>query len=111
MSRHQRRSPWPSLATLLYRKSLPVGLQSYILSRHRAVVCRVQLVVLFLLVHVKGSTEVCHLCSSQRFQQCLAGLVRLTWIVFVMGVKWSYSCCFVGCCLQDLLNISFSILV
>ena len=25
-------------------------------------------------------------------------LVYLTWIVFVMGGKWLYSCCFVGCC-------------
>ena len=27
------------------------------------------------------------------------------WIVFVMGGKWPYSCCFVGCCPQDLFNI------
>ena len=39
MSRHQHGSPWPSLATLLYRPSFPVGLQDYILYRHRAVVC------------------------------------------------------------------------
>ena len=30
-------------------------------------------------------------------QQCPACLVRLTWIVFVMGSRWSYSCCFVEC--------------
>ena len=35
--------------------------------------------------------------SSLFFQQCPAYLVRLTWIVFVMGGKWPYSCCFVGC--------------
>ena len=29
-------------------------------------------------------------------QQCPACLVLLTWIVFVMGDKWAYSCCFVG---------------
>ena len=28
-----------------------------------------------------------------------------------MGGKWPYSCCFVGCCLQDLFSIACSILV
>ena len=44
-------------------------------------------------------------------QQCLACLIRLTWIVFVIGGRWPYSWCFVGCCLQDLFNIVRSILV
>ena len=44
-------------------------------------------------------------------QQCPACLVRLTWIVFVMGGRWLFSCCFVGCCLQDLFNIARSILM
>ena len=30
--------------------------------------------------------------SSLLLQQCPACLVRLTWIVFVMGGKWPYSC-------------------
>ena len=34
--------------------------------------------------------------SSLLLQQCPACLVRLTWIVFVMGGRWPYSCCFVG---------------
>ena len=38
MSRRQQGSPWTSLNTLLYRPSLLVGLQGYILYRHRAVV-------------------------------------------------------------------------
>ena len=38
MSHRQHGPPWPSLATCLYRPSLPVGLQGYILYRHRAVV-------------------------------------------------------------------------
>ena len=38
--------------------------------------------------------------SSLLLQQCPACLVRLTWIVFVMGGKWPYSWCFVGCCLH-----------
>ena len=49
--------------------------------------------------------------SSLLLQQCPASLVRLTWIVFVMGVRWPYSCCFVGCCLQDLFIIARCILL
>ena len=44
-------------------------------------------------------------------QQCPTCLVRLTLIVFVMGGRWPYSCCFVRCCLQDLFNIAHNILV
>ena len=44
-------------------------------------------------------------------QQCPACLVRLTWIVFVMGGRWPYSWCLVGCCRQDLFNTGRSILV
>ena len=39
--------------------------------------------------------------SSLLLQQCLACLARLTWIFFVMGGRWPYSWCFVGCCRQD----------
>ena len=49
--------------------------------------------------------------SSLLLQQCPACLVRLTWIVFVMGGRWPYSWCLVGCCRQDLFNIARSILV
>ena len=41
--------------------------------------------------------------SSLLLQQCPACLVRLTCIVFVMGGKWPYSWCLVGCCRQDFL--------
>ena len=51
------------------------------------------------------------LISSLLLQQCPTCLVRLTVIVFVMGGRWLYSCCFVGCCLQDLFNTACSILV
>ena len=44
-------------------------------------------------------------------QQCLACLVCLNWIVFVMGGRWPYSWCLVGCCHQDLFNIARNILV
>ena len=42
--------------------------------------------------------------SSLLLQQCPACLVRLTLIVFVMGGRWPYSWCFVGCCLQEQLE-------
>ena len=48
---------------------------------------------------------------SLLLQQCPACLVHLTWIVFVIGGMWQYSCYFVGCCRQDLFNIAHSILV
>ena len=47
--------------------------------------------------------------SSLLLQQCPACLVRLTWIVFVIGGRWPYSWCLVGCCCQDLLRIARSI--
>ena len=49
--------------------------------------------------------------SSLLIQQCHACLVRLTLIVFVMGGRWPYSWCFVGCCLNDLFYIARNILV
>ena len=49
--------------------------------------------------------------SSRLLQQYPACLVRLIWIVFVMGGRWPFSCCFVGYCLYDLFNIARSILV
>ena len=39
--------------------------------------------------------------SSLLLQQCPACLVRLTWIVFVIGGRWPYSWCLVGCCRQE----------
>ena len=44
--------------------------------------------------------------ASLLLQQCPAYLVHLTWIVFVMGGRWPYSWCLVGCCRQDLFNIA-----
>ena len=60
-------------------------------------------------VGVQRSTSL--MSSSLLLQQCPACLVRLAWIVFVMGGKWPYSWCLVGCCHQDLFNIARSILV
>ena len=52
-------------------------------------------------VGVHWSTSL--ICSSLFLQQCAACLVRLTWIVFVMGGRWPYSWCLVGCysCLYE----------
>ena len=49
--------------------------------------------------------------SSLLLQQCPVCLVRVTCTVFVMGGKWPYSWCLVGCCRQDLFNIALNILV
>ena len=45
------------------------------------------------------------------FQQYPTYLNHLIWMVLEMGGEWPYSCCFVGCCFQDLFNIAHSILV
>ena len=107
MSRYQHGYSWPSLATPSYRPLLSADPQGYIPYRHRAAACR------FAFVRpcegVLRNTPLTS--SSQLLQQCPACLVRLILIVFVIGVKWPYSCCFVGCCLQDLFNIARSILV
>ena len=42
--------------------------------------------------------------SSLLLQQCPACLVRLTWIVFVIGGRWPYSWCLVGCCCQEVVS-------
>ena len=57
-------------------------------------------------VGVHKSTSL--MSSSLLLQQCPACLVRLTWIVFVIGGRWPYSWCLVGCCRQDLFKIARS---
>ena len=42
--------------------------------------------------------------SSLLLQQCPACLVRLTWIVFVIGGRWPYSWCLVGVLLPGLVQ-------
>ena len=82
--------------------------QSYILYLHRVAVCWFELVALRLLSLVKSTSL---MSSFLLLQQCSACLVRLILIVFVMGGRWPYSCCFVEFCLQYLFNIDRSILV
>ena len=60
-------------------------------------------------VGVHRSTSL--MSSSLLLLQCPACLIRLTLIVFVMGGRWPYSWCFVGCCRQDFFNIARNILV
>ena len=60
-------------------------------------------------VGVHKSTSL--MSSSLLLQQCPACLARLTWIVFVIGGRWPYSWCLVGCYRQDLFRIARSILV
>ena len=67
MSHYQHRYPWSSLATPPYRPLVPAGPQGYISYRHRATVCRFELVVLPWHVHEKGSTGVYHLWADPCF--------------------------------------------
>ena len=105
--------PWPSLATSPCRSSPPASLQGYIPYPHIAAGCiyvragRSAFARPYFGVHRSTSL----MSSSLLLQQCPACLVRLTWIVFMMRGRWSYSWCFVGCCRQDLFNIARNILV
>ena len=61
--------------------------------------------------HVRVHRSTSLMSPSLLLQQCPACLVRLTWVIFVMGGRWPYSWCLVGCCHQDLFNIARNILV
>ena len=37
-------------------------------------------------------------------------ILCLIWMVWGRGGRWPYSCCFMGCCLQDLFNTACNIL-
>ena len=60
-------------------------------------------------VGVHRSTSL--MSSSLLLQQCPAYLVLLNLIVFVIGGRWPYSWCLVGCYRQDLFSIDRNILV
>ena len=60
--------------------------------------------------YVGAHRSISFMSSSLLLQQCPACLARLTWIVFVMGGRWPYSWCFLGCCRQELFNIARNIL-
>ena len=110
MSRCSHRFPWLSLAICFYHPLLPAGLPDYILCPYRAVVDKFLLASQHSHINVKGlirkhSLWVCPYFSSSILHVCLI------WMVLEMGGKCLYSCCFVGCCFQDLFNIACRILV
>ena len=112
MSCRLHRYPLSSLATYPYHSSPLAGLQGYIPYPHIAAVCMLELVIrafAWPYAGVHRSTSL--MSSSLLLQQCPACLVRLIWIVFVMGDRWPYSWCLVRCCCQDLFNIVPNILV
>ena len=108
MSRWLRGSFWPSPATLLYRPLLQVGLQTHILYQHKVVMYTFYRVVLPLVVHVKEYVAFESVLTSQTVSR-MSGSSNFD--SFLMGGTWPYSCCFIGCCLQDLFNMACSTLV
>ena len=100
-----------SLAIHPYHPLLPAGLLNNIQCPYRAVVGKFLLVGQHWHVRVKRSTGECHICRSLLLQQCPACFVHLIWMVLEIGCRWPYSCCFVECCFQNLLNLSCSILL
>ena len=57
------------------------------------------------------NTGVSLMSSSLLLQQYPASLPHLSWIICEMWGKWSYNCCFVGCCIQDLFKTASRILM
>ena len=86
MSCRKHGYPWPSLATSRYRSSPMAGLRGYFPYPHTAAVCMFELLFPG---HMWGSTSL--MSSSLLLHQCPAWLVRLIWIVSLMGGRWPYS--------------------
>ena len=99
---------WISLTLLSirpYHPSLSAGFPNYILCPHRAAVCK------FLLTNSGTSMwrdplENVTYESFLLLHHCPVFLVRFVSMVFEMGSKWLYKCCFVGCRFQDLFQSS-----
>ena len=105
-SRWQHGFPWLSIRP--YHPSLP----NYIQCPHRANVNKFLLVGQLKHVHVLRSLEERHRWVHPDFSSILLSMSCSSyWMVFEMGGKWPYSCCFVGCCFQDLSKIAGSNLV
>ena len=98
MSCHSHGYPWPSLATSPYRSSPLACLLGYIPYPHIAAVCMYVRAgrPAFSRPYVGVHRTISLINSSLLLKQCPACLVRLTWIVFVMGGRWPYSWCLVG---------------
>ena len=102
--------PWLSLATRLSRLSLLAGLLAYIMCPHRAaVVIAGRLTLARPYERIQKRTSLMSL--SLLLQKCQVYLIRPSRMVLKMGGKWPYSCCFVGCCFQDVFITARSILV
>ena len=61
--------------------------------------------------HVEAHRRTSLLSLSLLLQQCPKCLVYLIWMVWEIGGKWLYICCYVNYCFQDLFSITCSILV
>ena len=48
------------------------------------------------------------MCLPLLLQQSPACFICLTWMVFEMGGKWQYSCCFIGCFFKSLFKTTHS---
>ena len=104
LSCHAASTDFPdSLSILFYHLSFPAGLLDNILCPYRAVVHPI-LMHPRERVHRRTSLMSLSLC----LQQCPMSLI---WMILEMGGKWPHSCCLLGCCFQNLFNISHSILV
>ena len=102
--------PWFLLFLFIHpnRPWLVTGFRGCILCPHRDDVslCRSAITGSCLGVNKRMS----FLSSSLHLQQCPVCLVYLIWMVFEMGGKWLYSCCFVEFCSQDLFETASNIL-
>ena len=100
-----------SLSFHPYYPSLP-GLPDDVLCPYRAIVGKFFLISQDRHVHMKGYNGEHYLwvrlCFSSSVLHILFDL--FLWFYGWRG-KWPYSCCFGGCCFQDLFNIARSILV
>ena len=107
MSCWQHRYPWSSLTTPPYRSLLLAGLQGYIPYLHRATVCRFESSSWLCSAMWRGPQEhiTYELVPTSPAVSRMPGSSNFD--TFMMGGRWPYSSCFVGCCL---FNIARSIL-
>ena len=109
MSCRRHGYPWLSLATSPNCSSRLACLQGYPVSSHTC--CMYVWAGCPARPYVEFHRSTSLMSSSLLLQQCPACLVRLIWIVFVMGGRWPYNWCLVGCWRQHLFNIARNILV
>ena len=99
LSSHSDSMDFPdSLIIRPYNLSLPASFPNYILSSQRADVKKFLLVDQLWRIHVKGSIGERYLGVGP----CLSRMSCLSSIVLEIGGKWPHTCCFEGCCFQDI---------